>query len=116
MGSPEVASSAKQFALALCHMYDGWVIGSSAQAVRDSEWEHDRDVDIIIPWERWNDAAQFVLRCSTGQVRPTTFGGWKAVVHGREFDVWPASLSEVASRAMFKVAYHPSTNTFLVKA
>jgi len=93
---------------ALTHMHDAWVVGSAADPGNESI----RDWDILVPFSKWNEAAQLI----PSDAKLNTFGGWKIkLLDGTEIDVWPGELGQVMQNARAIWCWHPRTNSRLCK-
>jgi len=95
---------------ALCWGYDAWIVGSAVQKMFDGcEAE---DWDVIVPFERWNQAAMMITTMENCDVIPTAFGGWKV----GDIDIWPDNLEAFLLRCQPKVecaAFHPKSGMLL---
>lgn len=98
----------------ICWNFDAWIVGSSAtalfnKAAPDSDW------DVIVPPERWNEAA---LTLVEHKPLSNSFGGWK--IPGRVvIDVWPDTLNAYLLKSPIKIeccAYHPKSGMFICQS
>lgn len=87
--------------------HSAWIVGSAA----DPNKVRPRDVDVMIPWRNWPQAAAHVPK----DAKPSTFGGWKFQQGGVTIDVWPDSLDRLVELARFSWAWHPATDTRICK-
>lgn len=94
--------------LTLCMNQGAWIVGSNA-----FDPSPDRDYDLLIPWHEWHTVAGF---SAAHNPVANKFGGWKIRVGRVTMDIWPGDLSWLATQPKFKQAYHPATDTLIVKA
>ena len=87
----------------LTHNFDAWIVGSAAKP--DAILSQVRDFDILVPFDRWHDAALVV----PGRATPNSFGGWKFDTEGVEIDFWPGDLSWMMQRPSCNYAWHPKS-------
>ncbi len=86
---------------------DAWLVGSAADPANNTP----RDYDILVPFYMWHIACLCIPKDAT----PNSFGGWKFVEKGVQFDLWPGELSWLAQQNKFKYAYHIKSNTRIIK-
>jgi hypothetical protein len=96
-----------ELAAKLTHVCDGWIVGSAA----DPENKSPRDYDIVIPFNKWREAAALIPKDS----KRNTFGGWKCISENKEIDVWPDELGWILTKPMVKFAWHPFSGTRISK-
>ena len=64
-----MSSPLPRMVMAFTHNFGGWIVGSAA----DPNNLFPRDIDVIIPFSRWREAAHLI----PPDAKPNTFGGWK---------------------------------------
>lgn len=94
----------------ICHAYNAWIVGSAAYPVRPGQIPEIDDVDVMVPWAKWKDAALHV----PDDARPNAFGGWKWTDKDEQgndvvVDMWPDTLDRLASKNQFHAAWHPAS-------
>ncbi len=68
---------------------DPWIVGSSAC----QDGLNHRDLDIVIPYQGWKIASQFIPKDST----PNIFGGWFFMCGESKIDIWPDDIGRLMS-------------------
>ena len=91
----------------LCLNHEAWIVGSAA--LPDVDFDHVKDVDILVPWARWHRAAGLLLPLSP---KPNSLGGWhvsveRSVGEPLLYDVWPGDLTFLAGQPRFRAAWCP---------
>lgn len=108
-------NSLPKFVLTLCYSFDGWLIGGAVgYALRETN-EHPRDFDVVVPFERWREAALVIPH----DAMVNTFGGFKILTEfvGNKsvmVDVWPGTVQGVLTHTAMKPrALHLPTGTLI---
>lgn len=86
----------------ICYSADAWIVGSAA--VVGADLDSLRDIDIVVPFHKWKDAALLIPEGA----RPNTFGGWKFTEDetGKVIDVWPGDMTTLMAYGQFTWAWH----------
>lgn len=100
--------------------FDAWVVGSAAAP--DANLSLVRDFDVLIPMNRWHDAAAMLYNQTGGVptlLRMNRLGGWKLTLSHDdkqvEVDIWPGDLSWLMLNHTARYAWHVRSNTRLCK-
>lgn len=97
----------------LINKFDGWIVGSAANP-NVTEY---RDLDIIIPFKEWSQAASLI----PPNAKVNAFDGWKFLDVDEklnmeiEVDVWPCNLEDMLKHQLFDFAWHYNTGTLIRK-
>ena len=93
--------------------HDAWIVGSAA--LPDADPLQVKDVDILVPWDRWHAVAALLVHL---EPTPNAFGGWRVKTAYTPrvlvYDVWPGDLTFLARNSRFKAAWHPGAGTRLL--
>lgn len=87
------------FVCKVCTYYDAWVVGGAALPGA----KEIRDIDIVIPFEHWNQAVLLVPKDAV----MNTFGGYKFLEGGIEIDVWPDNIGKLLTLSQFTNFWNP---------
>lgn len=98
-----------KLAITLTYYYNAWIVGSAAK--RGVDIATLKDIDIIVPFENWQDAAMHIPRNAS----PNTFGGWKCNEDQVTYDIWPGDLGILFNFSQTKYAWSPKNSIYLVK-
>ena len=79
--------------------FDAWIVGSAA----DPSKHIYRDIDVIIPFSKWNAASGLIPADCTRN----TYGGWNYVEGGITVDVWPDDLNNAIRTQMVEYIWQP---------
>lgn len=93
----------------LVTLFDAWIVGSGADPTVDPTTVHDWDV--MVPYRNWPKAALVIPK----DAKVNTFGGWKCTCQGRSVDVWPDDLDTVLNSHLNLYAWHPRSDTRLMR-
>lgn len=87
----------------LCQLYDAMVVGSSVNQ------ENDSDIDIVIPYYKWQAAATMIKAQYQQSITSTRFGGWRIydLETNKQVDIWPCSLEELITAPLLTDIYWP---------
>lgn len=77
-------------------LYDAWIVGSGAEWYSDESKDvFPKDIDIIIPPDKFNDAIKIMPR--DVDLKLNHFGGFKICIENVEVDFWPMTLDNFIS-------------------
>ena len=102
-----MSSSLPTLVNALCYGHDAWIVGSAA----NKDNLNPRDIDVFVPFSEWGPAAFLIPKDAVRN----SFGGWKCMSDGYEVDVWPGELSWLLVNNKTKYAWHPRSDTRVIK-
>jgi len=88
----------------LVNLFGGWIVGSAATP--NAKLLELRDIDILIPYNNWQQAVALVPKDSI----PNTFGGWKFKDSNISIDVWPADLDWFITNMRPIFLWNPKSN------
>lgn len=92
--------------LILCDTCDAWIVGSSADPENSERLSQLNDIDIIVPFDKW-DAAKLVI---PDHAELNSFKGIKFVTsRGWKVDLWPCEIGRfiIDSRSNTKYLWNP---------
>lgn len=91
-----------------------WIVGSRADFTQEPR--EGADWDLVVPSDRWSDAAIILYPYTQyGSVKSTRFGGLRIVVESVTVDVWPGDVAELLTRPFVAGAWHPKSGTVLIQ-
>lgn len=88
----------------MCQLFDCMIVGSTVDGTKS-------DVDMIVPYNKWQQAASFLSRLYI--VSLNKFGGYRFKVQGTMVDIWPFSLEETFAGCQFSNVYIPKSRILL---
>lgn len=93
----------------LCHLFNGVIIGGAAKAFYEGKTGMIKDIDIVIPLDKWNQASRLIPKGSISN----SFGGFKFLDGNYSTDVWTDDVARIA--LSYKVCiFNPVNNRYLL--
>lgn len=86
----------------LCELFDCMIIGSTVDGKVS-------DIDMIVPFDKWQTCASFIMALNPVHLASTRFGGWRWVEPelARSIDIWPSSIEQVLKSSRPSNIYWP---------
>ena len=74
----------------ICVLFDGWVVGGSANYIAGVTDDPPKDIDIVVPVVNWLKASKLVPKGTLSN----SFGGFKIKdTNGMDVDFWPDDVA-----------------------
>ncbi len=89
--------------------YNVWIAGSAADPA--SNIDKVKDLDIIIPFEEWNQITGLIPK----DAKMNSYGGWRYTEDNILIDVWPDNLNNFMSSSFPKHIWQPRYNIRYLK-
>ena len=88
--------------LQLCELFDCMIIGSTVDGKVS-------DIDLIVPFDKWQQCASFIMALKPYTLTHTRFGGWRwrDQESCRDIDIWPSSIEQVLESSRPSNIYWP---------
>lgn len=97
--------------LKICYNCDAWIVGGAAKP--KIKPEEIRDYDIAVPFINWHNCLAIIP--DTKEFNSFNCIKFLDKESGKYVDVWPSDLSWLFQRKELKYAYHPLSNTRIIK-